>query len=83
MINIRLESPILPEGAAINAEVKNQTDLDFLTKAILKVYEEADIARVPTPGYRLLSERVGRIEKAVLDSLPPLSKLEIANEAAR
>lgn len=77
---IRLEAPILPEGAAINAEVSRQEDLDFLTKAIVKVFEEAEKSRVDLPGYRNVVERIAFIEKAVIEGLPPYTKLDIANK---
>jgi hypothetical protein len=81
-IHIRLQEPILPEGAAIDADVSSANDLAFLSEAILKVYEEADMARVPTPGIRLLEAKVNRMVKAVMDGLPAEVKLDIANKAS-
>lgn len=82
-INIRLAEPILPQGAVITADITDTDDLPALSAAILKVYEEADLARVPTPGIRLLEAKVNQMVKAVMDGLPPEVKLDIANKAQR
>jgi len=82
-IHIRLASPILPEGAIIDADISRTDDLTMLSDAIVKVYEEADKSRVPTPGIRLLEQKVDRMVKAVMDGLPPEVKLDIANKAAK
>ncbi len=78
-INIRLEAPILPAGSFISADIDRADDLDLLTKAIAKVFEEAEKSRVDLPGYRNVLDRITFIEKAVIEGLPPYTKLEIAN----
>ena len=80
-IKITLEAPVLPEGTSIWVDVSRQEDLDFLTKAIVKVFEEAEKSRVDLPGYRGLIERVGEIEKLALAGLQAHTKLEIANNS--
>ena len=80
-IRIRLQDPILPQGAIIDADIAREADLDLLNKVIVKVYEEAEMARVPVPGVRLLEARLQKILKAVTDGLPPEVKLDIANKA--
>lgn len=78
-INIRLEAPILPAGSFISADIEGETDLDLLSKAIAKVFEEAEKSRVDLPGYRNVLDRLAFIEKAVVSGLPPYTKLDIAN----
>lgn len=80
-IHIHLGPPILPSGASIDADIEKADDLDLLTKAIAKVFEEAEKSRVDLPGYRDAMARLAFIEKAVVEGLPPYTKLEIANKA--
>ena len=79
-IRIRLQEPILSEGVILDADVSRQEDLDFMSKAIVKVFEEAEKSRVDLPGYRNVVERIAFIEKAVIEGLPPYTKLDIANK---
>lgn len=79
-VHIHLGPPILPSGASIDADIEKADDLDLLTKAIAKVFEEAEKSRVDLPGYRNVLDRIAFIEKAVIEGLPPYTKLDIANK---
>lgn len=80
-INIRLEAPILPAGASISADIDREADLELLTKAVVKVFEEAEKSRVDLPGYRNLIDRVQHIERLAISALPSDAKLDIANRS--
>lgn len=82
-ITIHLEEPILPPGARITAEIKLgylSSGLKELSAAVDYIHEESDTSRDTSPGERALIKRLDAIEKAILDGLPPKTKLAIANE---
>ena len=82
-VHIHLGPPILPAGASIDADIEKADDLELLTKAIAKVFEEAEKSRVDLPGYRNVLDRIAFIEKAVVSGLPSYTKLDIANSGNR
>ena len=77
-------SDILPAGVRIEAVINQgriANDLEQLHEAILFIHTEEATAKGFTSAERVMAERLGLIEKAIINGLPADVKLDIANKA--
>lgn len=86
-ISLTLMAPLLPDGCHISVTLdtnhKYEQQFTDLLRAIRFTHDEADVNRTATPGERTLNNRLDKIEKAIVDGLPPITKLAIANDSTQ
>lgn len=84
-ITISFHSPLLPEGCRLNAEIainKVTEGIAATREAVTYVFEEATRSSGLTPAERNMTERLNKIDQALLNQLPADVKLAIANRTS-